>query len=214
MKFKIFLSLLLLFIATSCAIGGNTDMVTTESIFYVKATHTFPENFLQNLKPMESKSQLMSFFKTCEPFNENIKVNILGFDAVLNFKSNGMINKKCSYDISGKINSIPESFFAGTDSSYRQGFIGVEPKVKCELTKEQVAMVVDDFEKSYNQYMYDKMSKSPKAARKNFEKKMLNDKLYTELANEHVCKLVNPEEVMGIFTQISQPSEQEESENL
>ena len=211
MKIKILAALLILCVMAACAIAENTDMVTTESVFYIKAIHTFPKDAFSNIdlygrsKSGNFNSQLSSFLKTCKPFNENVNINFLGLDATLNIKGNGFTNKKCTYDLSAKLNSIPTGLLSEADNKYNSNIIGIEPKVRCELSKEQVEKVIDEFDEAYNQYVSDKMGKSSKVAKRNFEKKISQDKVFNELVNEHVCKIINEDEILQHWGQSVEP---------
>ena len=75
----------------------NTEMTTIESIFYIKATHTVPTDSVEELKMSLSNPNYLpafkSFINSCKPFNENIEVNLFGFDFSFNIKNEGWIER-------------------------------------------------------------------------------------------------------------------------
>lgn len=180
---------------STCAFADEIKQVTTETIFYIKAVHTLPENALNNFsvfnteKSSEKQEQLISFLKSCQPYNENININFFGFDATINIHSDGKINQKCSYEISANVNKIPENALS-TSGLSSQDILALKPKVNCEFTQEQLDIVVNALSEGLSELNKENVTLSKTQAKKNLEAKLANnEKLKAMFKEGNVCRL-------------------------
>lgn len=194
---KIILGLLVAVMAFSaCAFADDIKQVTSETILYIKATHTVPENSFTNFTVFSNdsakmKSQLISFLRTCQPYNENVNFNFFGFDASVNIHSNGIVNNKCTYEFSGKVNSIPDSIPSSPKMSNAE-LLTMEPKVSCEFSQEQLNALVNFVNEFMNEMDYKKPGFSKEQAKRNLKNKLANDTVINEMFKEgKACRLVS-----------------------
>ena len=197
---KILAIFILSILISTVAIAQNTTFETFESIFYIKAKHTLPVNTSKELKAQffkgEFDSALVSFLKECQPYEENIDAKIMGFDFTINIKSNGIINKKCEYNISGKINNIEERTRDELNIYIPNSEIAeLEPKIECSFDKEQLVFLIDTIS--------DRNNSSDLAIKHSFLKSnkniypKLDEKLISMFQKEQVCQMVNKEEIIN-----------------
>lgn len=200
---KKFLALLLglSVVISTCAFAEEIKQVTTETVFYIKAVHTLPENALSNFSvfsqgtPSEKQEQLVSFLKSCQPYNENININLFGFDATLNIHSDGKTNDKCTYELTGKINKIPEQLVQGSQYPLSD-YMAFEPKVNCAFTQEQLNTLVDAFAESINEFNSENANVSRSAAKQHVKNKLANnEKLISVFRDSKACTLSNLSEL-------------------
>ena len=182
-------------IFSACAFADEIKQVTTETIFYIKATHTIPENALNNFSVFskatssEKQEQLVKFLKSCQPYNENININFFGFDATLNIHSDGKINQKCMYEISANVNKIPENALPASGLS-SQDILAIKPKINCEFTQEQLDVVVNALSESISEFNKESVTLSKTQTKKNLEAKLANnEKLKAMFRDGNVCRL-------------------------
>jgi len=191
---KIISGLLLAMLTLSaCAFSEEIKQVTTETVFYIKAVHTLPENALSKFSifnpapASEKQEQFVSFLKSCQPYNENININFFGFDATLNIHSDGRINDKCSYEFSGKINNIPEQVVQASQYPLAD-YAAYSPKLSCQFTQEQLDIVVDALTESINEF--NKYGEKEANVKQNAKYKLVNnEKLLSVFKDRKTCSL-------------------------
>jgi hypothetical protein len=191
---KIISGLLLAILTFSaCAFADEIKQVTSETIFYIKAIHTVPENAFQNFNiftasdSVQKQEQLISFLKSCQPYNENININFFGFDATLNIHSNGRHNEKCSYEFSGQVNNIPPELLSSSEIS-ASDILSMRPKMTCEFTQEQLEALVYTISETFSEININNISKIE--AKQNLKNKLANDeRLKSLFKDSKACTL-------------------------
>lgn len=200
MKKFLILSVLSIFIGCGAVIAE--DMTTFESVFYIKAKHTLPTSSSLELKKQfmngKFESALTSFLKECKPYEENIDVDIFGINFTINIKSDGMVNDKCSYALSGKINSISES----TRDEYNiyipnSEISEIEPKIKCDFTQEQLALLIDTIADKSGDFTTGGASIKNAIYKQKSKQLSTNDeKVISMFEKGNVCSITNKEELI------------------
>ncbi len=185
-KFTALLLILGLTVST-CAFSEELKQVTSETIFYIKAVHSLPENALKDFSVFNTKEnsaqmqeQLISFLKTCQPYNENININFFGFDATLNINSAGKVNGKCAYEFTGKVNKIPEQMTSASGMS-GSDLMAFKPKVNCEFTQEQLDYIAESFNETLIEMKTDNSNISKVKAKEKLKNKIENDEKFRAL---------------------------------
>ena len=197
---KKFTALLLILGLTfsACAFSEEVKQVTSETIFYVKAVHTLPENALKDFSIFNTKEnsaqmqeQLITFLKSCQPYNENININFFGFDATLNINSAGKVNDKCKYEFSAKVNKVPEQMTSVSGMS-NSDLLALKPKINCEFTQEQLDYIATSFNEALSEMKTDTSSLSKAKAKEKLKNKMENDEKFKTLFKDgNFCRVTS-----------------------
>lgn len=194
---KIILCLFALLIGSS-AIAQD---VTVESLFYIKATHTLSQDAYNNLDEQfnkgEYQSALTSFLKDCQPYKENVEVNMFGLKVNFNINNSGWNNDRCEYKLSAKLLSLDEKARKTMNIGIPDDkILGVEPRISCSFSREQLVLLVDELAKMYNsnKMMHQAVYKPASSDVTKFD-----EKLVRMFEHDKVCKLENKEDIMRIF---------------
>ena len=205
---KIIASLLLIGLTGALCFAQNIEFETIETVFSFKAVHSLPVNYSQKIKDSFIKGNykpvLTSFLKSCQPYNENININFLGFDFSINLKSNGWVNQKCSYEFIANVNSIsPELKQMFSINAQDSEISSVKPQVECNFNKKQLDIFVtelmtmaDKLDSFSDKNMKDAVYKADKDLKLNNKR---NEKFISLMKDSNVCRLVNEQEVMDAF---------------
>lgn len=205
-KFIISLILSIIICGSSYAVE-NPEMTTFESLFYIKATHTVPSDSVQDLKLSITDPKYLpvfkSFISSCRPFNENIEVDIFGFNFSFNVKNAGWIENNCSYTITAKVNSITDEMKTALKiTAPTEEITSIVPEVKCNFDKEQLALFADVIaeKSSFLTPKNDKLAVY-RPASKDISK--LDEKFISMIKKDNVCKVTNMEEILELIEKFS-----------
>lgn len=205
---KLIIAILLMGLTGALSFAQNTEFETSETVFSFKAVHSLPVSYSQKIKDSFIKGNykpvLSSFLKSCQPYNEDININFLGFDFRLNIKSNGWVNQKCSYKFLVNVNSIsPELKQTFNIDAQDSEISSVKPQVECDFSEKQLDIVVTELMKtlnksdpSDNRAIKDAIYKVNKDLKLKSKK---NEELISIIKDPNVCRIVNAQEVMDAF---------------
>ncbi|MBR1461080.1 hypothetical protein IJ596_05560 [bacterium] len=177
-----------------------TEFETIENNFNIKFTHSIPVSYSQKIKDSfldgDHRTVLTDFVKTCEPYNENIRINFFGFDFSLNAKSNGWKEDKCFYEFSAKVNSVSSYVKQMLNITADDSQItAINPKMECNFNKKQLEVFANELiansskSKRTSEAVYKPAQNDLKISKRNTE-------FLSLMTNPEVCRLVNEEDVM------------------
>ena len=197
---KIFIFTLTAFLLAGYNCAQSTEFETIENVFNMKFTHSIPVSYSQKIKDSfldgDHRTVLADFIKTCEPYNENIRVNFFGFDFSLNAKSNGWKEDKCSYEFYAKVNSVSSYVKQLMNITADDSEISaINPKMECNFNKKQLEVFANELifssskVKKTNEAVYKPAQNDIKMGKRNTE-------FISMITNPEVCRLINEEDVM------------------
>ncbi len=178
------------------------EQTTSETIFYIKATHTLPVSSAKSIKEQfkagKFEGAIPAFLRECKPYTENVNMNVLGFDFTVNVNSEGWANSKCIYNISMKVNNISGDMKEILGMK-EMGFdlTSFSPKIRCEFNREQLDTFVDYIAESNS---IDSVKNAVYKPAFGDLSSQYQDKVFSMIKNDHVCDCVNKDELFKQFT--------------
>lgn len=179
---KKILILLTLIMLTFSTIAVANDVVTTRK---------------RNVSP--SVENLTDKLKICSPYSESLNSEFSGIKMDFNIKIAGWVNDKCRIDFVANYDGIASSFDSifGISSS-QSSVYAFAPKVRCEFTKQQLAMVGDSILQENDRANGGKMLKNPNEI--NYSSASAQDVVLLDVVfNQNACKILNQDSLNSIM---------------
>ena len=154
--------------------------------------------------------EMINDLRTCKPYNEKFDFEIIGINISFRIKIDGWTDGKCTYHMSGKVNSlgkeIRETFgLTIPDKTIAQ----FEPKVMCGFDKDQLGVLVDAIveEDKRNIAQLNGMLKNPDPEflmQSSQDLTPQEQKLVDMIVEQNVCTIVNQDELIKLFTELNE----------
>ncbi len=153
--------------------------------------------------------EMIESLRACQPYDEKYDLDFMGFSFSFALKIDGWVDNKCNYHLSARVNRLGEDIRKSYNIKVSDADIAkFEPKVQCGFNKEQLELLVDAVVEEdkrsaerINQLMSDPEKYTPKSAQ---ELTPQEKKLVDMLMKDNVCYIVNQEELMQLFTEMSE----------
>lgn len=172
-----------------------TEEVANNS--FDKKFETLTERYINNMR-------------TCEPLHINQYWDIFGLKFGFKLDINGWNGDKCSYNLTGKFDSLGKDIRDVFEVSISDETISkFEPIVKCDFSKDELNILVDAIiaRNKRNQDQINRILKNPddlySIAMKKEKLSPEEEKLIKVLVSGKACSIPNQQELMKTFTDMT-----------
>lgn len=163
------------------------------------------ENF--DLKFNALAERYIKNFRNCEQIHINDYINFFGLKISFNFDINGWQNNKCSYNLTGRIDSIGNDIKEIFELNIPDEKISqIVPQIKCDFSKDELNILVDGIiaRKESELVQINNTLKNP--TDKYQEKRTLTkeeEKMIKMLTNGTTCTIPNTAELIQKFSELT-----------
>lgn len=154
--------------------------------------------------------KMVEDLRDCKPYDEKFDFEIVGINISFKIKIDGWKDGKCTYHMSGKVNSLGKEIRENFGLTIPDKKIAqFEPKVQCGFDKEQLGVLVDAIVEEDKRNM-DQLNGMLKNSDSEFLMRSAQDltpqeqKLVDMIVEQNVCTIVNQDELIKLFTELTE----------